>query len=124
MAHWFPSGKNGNSEGWRLDIVSLLAVIGESSIEEHSQALTSSWTCMLPRIIPAPQALLKPTRPTRLPQTSSAVVGIHNGTLVPTLNYFADILHPLDDLPRFGFKVCTYFALLFCRHACSCISES
>lgn len=54
---WFPVGKGGEN-GWRLDIVSLLAVIGESSMEAHSQALTSSWTCMLPRIIAAPQALL------------------------------------------------------------------
>lgn len=102
---WFPVGTNGNSDGWRLDIVSLLAVIGESSMEEHSQAMTSSWTCMLPRIIPAPQALLKPTRPTRLPHINSAVVGVHNGTLISTFNYFPNILHPLEDLDRFGFKV-------------------
>lgn len=65
MSNWFPFGKNGNEEGWRFDIVSLLAVIGENSIEAHSQALTSSWTCMLPRLIPAPQVLLKPARPNR-----------------------------------------------------------
>jgi len=64
-ANWFPVGKAGEN-GWRLDIVSLLAVIGESSMESHAQALTSSWTCILPRIIPAPQALLKATRPSRL----------------------------------------------------------
>lgn len=75
MASWFPAGTNSDG-GWRLDIVSLLAVIGESSIEEHSQALTSSWTCILPRIIPAPQVLLKPARPTRMPQVSAAVVGV------------------------------------------------
>lgn len=74
-------------------------------MEEHSQAMTSSWTCMLPRIIPAPQALLKPTRPTRLPHINSAVVGVHNGTLISTFNYFPNILHPLEDLDRFGFKV-------------------
>jgi hypothetical protein len=87
--------------------VSLLAVIGESSMEEHAQVLTSSWTCMLPRIIPAPQALLKPTRPTRLPQVNAAVVGVHNGTLVPTLNYFPNIIHPIEDLPALSFKVLT-----------------
>lgn len=102
---WFPVGTNGNSDGWRLDIVSLLAVIGESSIESHSQAMTASWTCMLPRIIPAPQALLKPARPTRLPQTNSAVVGVHNGTLVSTFNYFPNIMHPLEDLKPLQFKV-------------------
>lgn len=106
MSHgWFPSGTNGNGDGWRLDIVSLLAVIGESSMESHSQALTSSWTCILPRIIPAPQTLLKPTRPIRMPQVNAAVVGVHNGTLVPTLNYFPNIIHPIEELPPFAFRV-------------------
>ncbi|TVY83643.1 hypothetical protein LSUE1_G002597 [Lachnellula suecica] len=99
-SRWFPTGTDDGKE-WRLDIVSLLAVIGESSMESHSQAqvldITSSWTCMLPRIIPAPQALLKPSRPTRMPQLPSAVVGIHNGTTVPTLNYFPNIIHPIDE---------------------------
>lgn len=88
-----------------MDIVSLLAVIGESSMETHSQAITSSWTCMLPRIIPAPQALLKASRPTRMPSLPSAVVGIHNGTLVPTLNFFPNIIHPIEELPQFSFVV-------------------
>lgn len=103
-SEWFPHGKN-NDSGWRLDIVSLLAVIGESSIESHSQALTSSWTCILPRIIPAPQVLLKPSRPTRMPVQNATVVGVHNGTSVPSLNYFPNIIHPLDDLKQFEFKV-------------------
>lgn len=105
MSKWFPVGKNGNEEGWRLDIVSLLAVIGESSMEEHAQALTSSWTCTLPRIIPAPQALLKPTRPARLPQINSAVVGVHNGSLATTFNYFPNIMHPLEELAPLQFRV-------------------
>ncbi|KAI9049114.1 hypothetical protein LZ554_006962 [Drepanopeziza brunnea f. sp. 'monogermtubi'] len=102
-SNWFPTGTGEN--GWRLDIVSLLAVIGESSIEEQSQTLTASWTCMLPRIIPAPQVLLKSSRPTRMPCHNAAVVGVHNGTLVPTLNYFPNIMHPIEDLTPFVFKV-------------------
>ncbi|MBE3047582.1 hypothetical protein IMZ48_34730 [Candidatus Bathyarchaeota archaeon] len=35
---WFPEKKL----QWRLDVVTLLAVIGEKSMEEHSQAITSS----------------------------------------------------------------------------------
>lgn len=35
---WFPDKKL----EWRLDVVTLLAVIGESSMEEHSQAITAS----------------------------------------------------------------------------------
>lgn len=74
-------------------------------MESHGQALTASWTCMLPRIIPAPMALLKSSRPTRLPHTNSSVVGVHNGTLVNTFNYFPNILHPLEDLKPLQFKV-------------------
>jgi hypothetical protein len=101
---WFPSGTN-EAPGWRLDIVSLLAVIGESSMAEHAQAMTASWLCVLPRIIPAPQVLLKPTRPTRMPQVNAAVVGIENGTFVQSLNYFPNILHPLEELPAYAFRV-------------------
>jgi hypothetical protein len=50
--------------------------------------LSSSYSilsCILPGIIPAPQALPKRSRPTRMPQVNAAVVGVHNGTLIPTL---------------------------------------
>lgn len=103
---WWPDGKD-NQNGWRLDIVSLLAVIGESSMAEHSQAMTASWIGCLPRIIPAPQVLLKPTRPTRMPHSNASVVGVKNGIQVPTLNYFPNILHPVEDLAPFSFRVYT-----------------
>ncbi|KFY39218.1 hypothetical protein V494_04082 [Pseudogymnoascus sp. VKM F-4513 (FW-928)] len=101
---WWPEGKD-NQNGWRLDIVSLLAVIGESSMAEHSQAMTASWIGCLPRIIPAPQVLLKPTRPTRMPHSQANVVGVKNGIQVQTLNYFPNILHPIEDLAPFSFRV-------------------
>lgn len=37
-APWFPE----NKFDWRLDVVTLLAVIGEASMAEHSQAITAS----------------------------------------------------------------------------------
>jgi hypothetical protein len=40
-----------------------------------------------------------------MPQVAAAVIGVHNGTSVPTLNYFPNIIHPIEDLPRFAFKV-------------------
>ncbi|KAA8572732.1 hypothetical protein MFRU_003g01350 [Monilinia fructicola] len=101
---WFPTGKEVR-EGWRLDIVSLLAVIGESAMAEHSQSMTSSWMCMLPRIIPAPQVLLKSSRPSRMPQVNAAVVGVHSGIFIPTLNFFPNIIHPIEDLEPYQFKV-------------------
>jgi hypothetical protein len=44
MGTWFANVR-APKEGWRLDIVSLLAVIGEGSMEAHMQPMTSSWTC-------------------------------------------------------------------------------
>lgn len=101
---WFSTERAGR-EGWRLDIVSLLAVIGEGAIESHIQPMTSSWTCILPRIIPAPQVLLKSSRPTRMPEVPAAIAGIWNGTLVATLNFFPNIIHPIDEMNAFAFKV-------------------
>ncbi|KAI9783691.1 MAG: hypothetical protein M1839_003539 [Geoglossum umbratile] len=83
---------------WRLDVVSLLAVVGESTMSEHAQPLTASWLCLLPRLIPAPQALLKPSRPSGLPAKNAIIVGVHSGTMVTELNYFANLLHPVAEL--------------------------
>ncbi|KAK5996593.1 hypothetical protein PT974_01930 [Cladobotryum mycophilum] len=98
---WFPSVKN----DWRLDVVTLLAVIGESSMAEHSQAITASLLCVLPRLIPAPQALLKPSRPTRLPETHAKMTGVYSGTTLDSVGFFANIILPLDTLPAFSFRI-------------------
>jgi hypothetical protein len=101
---WFPIGQN-NSGGWRLDVVTLLAVIGESSMTEHSQAITASFLCLLPRIIPAPQALLKPSRPGRMPEVTAKMAGVYSGVVLDSVGFFANIIHPLDQLQPFAFKV-------------------
>ncbi|KAI1814210.1 hypothetical protein GGS20DRAFT_549489 [Poronia punctata] len=104
---WFASdGPDGEGPaGWRLDVVTLLAVIGESSIAEHAQTITASVICLLPRIIPAPQALLKPSRPQRLPETTARMTGVHSGVVLDTVGFFANIIHPLDEFQPFAFKV-------------------
>ncbi|KAI9857286.1 MAG: hypothetical protein M1813_008324 [Trichoglossum hirsutum] len=84
--------------GWRLDVVSLLAVVGESSMSEHAQPLTATRLCLIPRLIPAPQALLKPSRPSGLPSKNAIIVGVHSGAMVTELNYFANLLHPISEL--------------------------
>jgi hypothetical protein len=98
---WFPNVKT----AWSLDVVNLLVVIGESSIAEHSQAITASLPGMLPRILPAPQALLKPSRPTRMPETHARMTGVYSGTTLESVGFFANIITPLDNLPAFSFKV-------------------
>ncbi|KAK2592019.1 hypothetical protein QQS21_010290 [Conoideocrella luteorostrata] len=98
---WFPNMKT----GWSLDVVNLLVVIGESSIAEHAQAITASLPGMLPRILPAPQALLKPSRPTRMPETHARMTGVYSGLTLDTVGFFANIITPLDNLPPFSFNV-------------------
>ncbi|TFB03057.1 hypothetical protein CCMA1212_005393 [Trichoderma ghanense] len=98
---WFPNDK----PSWRLDVVTLLAVIGESAIAEHAQAITASLLCMLPRLLPAPQALLKPSRPTRLPETHAKMAGVYSGTILDSVGFFANIITPLDALPPYSFLV-------------------
>ncbi|KAK0742373.1 hypothetical protein B0T21DRAFT_409190 [Apiosordaria backusii] len=101
---WFPWGRQ-DLPGWRFDVITLLAIIGESSVAEHAQTLTASRLCLLPRIIPAPQALLKPIRPQRLPEANAKMVGVYGGVVLDTVGFFANILHPLDEMKAFSFKV-------------------
>jgi hypothetical protein len=103
VSDWFTSVEG--PSGWRLDVVTLLAVIGESSIADHSQAITASVLCLLPRIIPAPQALLKGTRPARMPETAAKMTGVYSGVSLDSVGFFANIIHPLDEFAPFGFKV-------------------
>lgn len=107
IAQWWPKAPNDktNSSEWRLDVITLLAVIGESSMAEHSQTITASSLCLLPRILPAPQALLKPSRPNRMPQRPAKLTGVHSGVVLDTVGFFANIIHPLDKFEPFEFKV-------------------
>lgn len=90
----FPTSR----DRWRLDLVSLLAVIGESSMSGQVQPLTASRACLLPRLLPAPQALLRPSRPSGLPSQNAIIVGVYSGIMVNQLNYFANLLHPIAEL--------------------------
>ena len=97
---WFPIGRN-DETGWRLDVVSLLAILGESLMSRHVQSLSASKLCLLPRLIPAPQAFLRSSRQVRLPSPAAIVCGVYSGTLVHELNYFADIIHPLGGMSAY-----------------------
>ncbi|KAJ4393582.1 hypothetical protein N0V93_002795 [Gnomoniopsis smithogilvyi] len=98
---WFPVGK----DNWQLDAVTLLAVIGEASVSDNAQPMTASMLCLLPRILPAPQALLKPTRPTRLPAYKAQMVGVQSGVSLDSVGFFANIIHPLEERPAYSFHV-------------------
>ena len=71
----------------------------------HIQPLTASWLCMLPRILPAPQAFLGSTRAARLPSLPNSICGVYSGTLVSELNYFANVLIPVSNMKNFEVAV-------------------
>lgn len=101
VASWFPASK----DSWQLDAVTLLAVIGEASVSDNAQPMTASVLCLLPRILPAPQALLKSTRPTRLPAYKAQLVGVHSGVCLDSVGFFANIIHPLEEKRPHAFHV-------------------
>lgn len=85
--------------------MALLAVTGEGFIHEHAQSITSSALCIVPRIMPAPQALMRPWRPVSLPSERAKVTGVYSGVVLESLGFFANVMHPLDFLSPYEFKV-------------------
>jgi hypothetical protein len=97
----FPTPRN----QWRLDAVGLLAVIGETTTETCVEPMTASYLCLLPRLIPAPQALIRPNRRVSLTGTSANVTGVYNGVMLPQLSYTANQLSPIANLRPFSVLV-------------------
>ncbi|KAF9888913.1 hypothetical protein FE257_008283 [Aspergillus nanangensis] len=93
ILHFPPSHHN-----WKFDLVGLLAILGESIVSEVVQPLTASRTIFLPRLLPAPHALIRPSRRTALPSTPITGVATPSGHLITSLPYFADMIHQIDRL--------------------------
>jgi hypothetical protein len=84
---------------WRFAVVGLLPILGEASIREILHPLTASPLACLPRLLPAPHALVPPKRKLTLtPNTNARVVGVYSGNVIEHLPYFADALHLVDML--------------------------
>lgn len=103
MSSWFPNQLD-KAPSWHFDAISLVAVLGDSTITEHAQTLTASSLCLIPRLIPAPQALVKTTRPSRLPAVPAIVFGVHSGTRIDELNFYANLIHDIGSLKPLQFK--------------------
>ncbi|KAJ9661566.1 hypothetical protein H2198_001946 [Neophaeococcomyces mojaviensis] len=88
----------------RLDIVGLVAILGEGGTSRNAQASALSWHHILPRLYPAPQALLKPQQQKRLPVEPGVVVGALSGRVRNELNFFIQLLHD-DDLPEYAVQL-------------------
>jgi len=100
----FPSSRN----DWRLDIVSILAVLGENNIKIHAQAMTATNWCLLPRLIPAPQGLLREMRPKRMPYVEDvSVYGVQTGSKRDGLNFIPGLIHRIDGVPSYSVEVHT-----------------
>ncbi|PWY92247.1 hypothetical protein BO70DRAFT_383869 [Aspergillus heteromorphus CBS 117.55] len=103
---WFPVGLEGDENKWRFDIIPLLAVIGSSAIQKHMQAITASPFAIFPRLMPAPESLLDTDRPTRPPSVKDVkIVGVHSGTEFNELNFFANLIHNVDEMEKYEFRV-------------------
>ncbi|KAG8526121.1 uncharacterized protein KY384_000114 [Bacidia gigantensis] len=92
----------GSRESWKLEIVSILAVLGESNIKIHAQTITASKVCLLPRLLPAPQALLRERRPKTLPYIEDVkVFGTRSGGKREGLNFAANLIHNIERCPAY-----------------------
>ena len=92
--HWLAPGENGqvSIQSLQLDIVGFLAILGEGSVLANAQVSTLSRWIFLPRLLPAPQALMRPTRPLRLEPVPGYVAGVFSGNYRDAINHIGNIV--------------------------------
>jgi len=92
--HWLSQGQNGTTslDELQLDIVGFLAILGEGSVLANAQVSTLSKWIFLPRLIPAPQAMMRPTRPIQLEPFPGYVTGIVSGNHRDNINHIGNIV--------------------------------
>lgn len=78
-------------ENFQLDIVGFLAVLGEEVVRANAQVAALSRLFYLPRILPAPQALIRTSRPTALPMADGKVTGVLSGNVKDNVHHVANI---------------------------------
>lgn len=67
--------------------------------------MTASYLCLLPRLIPAPQALIRPNRRLALSGVNAIVTGVYQGVVKHRLSYTANQLCPIANLAPFSVRV-------------------
>lgn len=82
----------GPLSNFQLDIVGFLAILGEGSVLANAQVSALSHMIYLPRLLPAPQALLRPTRPSSLPLFNAEVTAVYSGNHKHHVHHTANIL--------------------------------
>lgn len=95
---WYLGGNNNTSQDEKgllaiqLDLVGFLAILGEGSILANSEVAALSWFTFLPRIMPAPQALLRPSRATKLASQAGHTTAVASGNTRNYLNYVSQVV--------------------------------
>lgn len=79
-------------DNFQLDIVGFLAILGEGSVAANAQVAALSRLFYLPRLIPAPQALLWPNRPVTLEPTKATVTAVYSGNIKDHVHHVAHVL--------------------------------
>ncbi|KAK3622092.1 hypothetical protein LTR56_022393 [Elasticomyces elasticus] len=80
-------------DNFQLDIVGLLAILGEGSVAANAQVAALSNLSFLPRLMPAPQALLWPNRLVTLePTTKATVTAVVAGNIKDHIHHVASVL--------------------------------
>lgn len=77
---------------FQLDIVGFLAILGEGSVLANAQVATLSKWMYLPRLLPAPQALLRPSRPEKLDSAPGHVTGVYSGNHRDYIQHIGNIV--------------------------------
>lgn len=92
--YWLQESDDGEPrlQQLQLDIVGFLAILGEGSVLANAQVLTLSRWIFLPRLIPAPQALMRPTRPLILETVPGHVTGTYSGNYKNSINHIGHII--------------------------------
>lgn len=110
MLHWLDDGGGSSqnaSSGFhtlQLDIVGFLAILGEASVKANAQVSTLSKFSLLPRLLPAPQALIRTSRPERLKPDNGKVIGARSGGIRDFINHIAHLVHSIDPLPAYAVR--------------------
>ena len=83
---------------------SSLAILGEASVKANAQVSTLSRFALLPRLLPAPQALIRTSRPERLKADTGKVIGVRSGGIRDCINHIANLVHSRDPLPAYAVR--------------------
>ncbi|KAF2666918.1 hypothetical protein BT63DRAFT_323842 [Microthyrium microscopicum] len=98
--HWIKGG----IESIQLDIVGFLAVLGEGSVLINAQVAALSQVTYLPRFMPAPQALIQPSRAHKLKSHNGYTTAVRSGNVRDYINHIGHILVNSEHYPAYSVR--------------------